>query len=305
MAQSASLSTDRQLPAGNEIFLDHVGHFVADPDAAAGALARAGFAPTPVSVQTGPGPGGAQLTGTGNITAMLRRGYIEALFKAAATPLGRELETAMARYPGLHLVAFSVADAARAHRRLGDSGFRMQPLVEMQRPVDAGGRDGIAAFTIARLEPGEMAEGRIQMLTHRTEDMVWQPRWLSHPNGALGLASVSIVVADLDEASDRFARFTGRAARPSSHGRSIDLDRGRVDLVTAEACTRMLPEVAIPALPFIAAYAISVGSLDLVQGILRRNALAARRLGESLVAPFPDALGRGAWLFAEVADDES
>ena len=300
MAQRASSPTDRQLPAGNEIFLDHVGHFVADPDAAAGALARAGFAPTPVSVQTAPDGG---LTGTGNITAMLRRGYIEALFKTAATPLGRELETGMARYPGLHLVAFAVADAAAAHRRLGGSGFRMQPLVEMQRLVDAGGRNGTAAFTIARPAPGEMPEGRIQTLTHRTEDMVWQPRWLSHPNGALGLASVSIVVADLDEASDRFARFTGRTARPSSRGRSIDLDRGRVDFVTAEACEDILPEVAIPALPFIAAYEISVGSLDLVQGILSRNAVASRRLGESLVAPFPDALGRGAWLFAEVADD--
>ena len=34
-----------------------------------------------------------------------------------------------------------------------------------------------------------MAEGRIQTLTHHTEDAVWQPRWLAHPNGALGLAS--------------------------------------------------------------------------------------------------------------------
>jgi Glyoxalase-like domain len=296
VAQSASLPTDRQLPAGNQIFLDHVGHFIADPGAAAGALARAGFAPTPVSVQTG--PDGA-LTGVGNITAMLGRGYIEALFKTAATPLGRELETAMARYPGLHLVAFAVADAAAAHRRLGAAGFRMQPLVEMQRPVDAGGHDGTAAFTIARPVPGEMPEGRIQLLTHRTEDMVWQPRWLSHPNGALGLTSLLIVAADLNEAADRFARFTGRATRPSSHGHSIDLDRGRIDLMTAEACAQMLPELPIPALPFIAAYEISVGSLDVVQGILSRNALASRRLGESLVVPFPEPLGHGAWLFTE------
>jgi hypothetical protein len=43
-----------------------------------------------------------------------------------------------------------------------------------------------------------MAEGRMQMLTHRTEAMVWQPRWLSHPNGALALASVMIAVSDAD-----------------------------------------------------------------------------------------------------------
>ena len=93
---------------------------------------------------------------------------------------------ALARYPGVHLAAFAVADAAAAHRRLGEAGFRMQPLVEMQRPVETGDGPGTAAFTIARLAPGQMPEGRIQMLTHHTEDTVWQPRWLTHPNGALG-----------------------------------------------------------------------------------------------------------------------
>ena len=68
---------DRQLPLGEETFLDHVGHFVRDPQAASGALARAGFAPTPVSVQVNPGADGSErLTGTGNVTAMLSRGYI-------------------------------------------------------------------------------------------------------------------------------------------------------------------------------------------------------------------------------------
>ena len=63
---------DRQLPLGEETFLDHVGHFVRDPQAASGALARAGFAPTPVSVQVNPGADGSErLTGTGNVTAML------------------------------------------------------------------------------------------------------------------------------------------------------------------------------------------------------------------------------------------
>ena len=177
--------------------------------------ARAGFAPTPVSVQVNPDPAGGapQLTGTGNVTAMFSRGYIEVLFKTADTPLGRELEAAMARYPGVHLAAFAVADAAAAHRRLAEAGFRVRPLVEMQRPVDTGAGAGTAAFTLARVEPGEMPEGRIQILTHRTEHMVWQPRWLSHPNGALGLSSVMIAVADVEEAAQRFARFTGRAAR--------------------------------------------------------------------------------------------
>ncbi|HEY2226431.1 MAG TPA: VOC family protein [Xanthobacteraceae bacterium] len=296
----AEAQADRQLPLDEEIFLDHVGHFVRDPLAASRALARAGFAPTPLSVQTQPDPVGGvpHLTGTGNVTAMFTRGYAEVLFKTADTPLGQELDAGLARYAGLHLVALAVADAAAAHARLGGSGFRMRPLVHMQRPVDASGKPGTAAFTVARLEPGEMPEGRIQLLTHRTEDMVWQPRWLAHPNGALGLTGVVIAVSDMDEAARRFARLTGRVARASAIGQTIDLDRGCVDLVKVSTFSQMFPRLPIPSLPFIGAYGISVRSLDLVRRILGDGELSTQRIGSSLVATFPAELGCGAWIFS-------
>src|SRR5262245_20437968 len=235
--QDARREADRQLPLAAEIFLDHVAHFVRNPDAARQALTRAGFAPTLVSVQVNADPGGGapQVTGTGNVTAMFSRGYIELLFKTADTPLGREFDAAIGRHPGLHLVAFAADDAANEHRRLAEAGFRVRPLVDMRRPVDTGAGAGTAAFSVARVEPGEMPEGRIQILTHRTERMVWQPRWLSHPNGALGLSHVVIAVADVAEAAQRFARFTGREARPCPGGQTIELDRGRVDLATGDA----------------------------------------------------------------------
>jgi Glyoxalase-like domain len=300
VVQDSRSQADRQLPVGGEIFLDHVGHFVRDPEAASRALARAGFAPTPLSVQVNPGPDGTtRLTGTGNVTAMFARGYIEVLFKTADTPLGRELERAIARHAGVHLAAFAVADAAAAHGRLTNEGFRMQPLVQMQRPVDTGTAPGTAAFTLARVEGGEMPEGRIQILTHRTEAMVWQPRWLSHPNGARALTHLTIAVADLEEAAQRFARFTGRDATPSSLGQTIELDRGRVDLVTADGFAQMLPDIPIPSLPFVGAYGIKVASLAALGDMLRGSGLKTRPHRQGLVAAFPAELGHGAWLFTE------
>jgi hypothetical protein len=299
--QAARPEADRQLPLADEIFLDHVGHFVRDPEAASRALARAGFSPTPVSVQTNPDPAGGtpQLTGTGNVTAMFSRGYIEALFKTADTPLGRELDAGLARYPGVHLAAFAVTDASAAHRRLAGEGFRMQPLVEMQRPVDTGGAPGTAAFTLARLEPGEMPEGRIQILTHRTEQMVWQPRWLSHPNGALGLTSVAIAVADAADAARRFARLTGRPATPATFGQTIELDRGRIGLVGPNSFARILPEVPVPSLPFIGAYGIKVRSLSAIDDLLKHAGIRTRWTDDGLFAVWPEELGQGAWVFEE------
>jgi Glyoxalase-like domain len=172
----------------------------------------------------------------------------------------------------------------------------------MQRPVETINGSATAVFTVARVEPGEMAEGRLQMLTHHTEDTVWQPRWLVHPNGALGLASLAIAVTDVEETAKRLTRFTGRPAVKTRAVQAIRLDRGRIELVTGDALTEALPEIAIPSLPFMVAYGVTVKSLDTVASVLREGKLTSRRSGDCLIARFPDALGYGAWLFAERND---
>ena len=282
--------TDRQLPTGDEIFLDHVGHFVRDPDAASQALARAGFAPTPISVQVNPDPAGGapRPTGTGNVTAMLRRGYLEMLFKTADTPLGRELDDAIQRYAGVHLAAFSVADAANAHARLDAAGFKTRPLVQLERPVGTQSGTGKAAFTVARVEPQAMAEGRIQILTHHTEDTVWQKRWLSHPNGALALVDVVVAVADPDEAAQRYARFTDRPAAANAWGYAIVLERGRVQLASVDAAEAILAGPPDAGPPFMCGYGIAVKSLDQ----LRHGRCAA--FSTKHQAPSPSSGGKGA-----------
>jgi glyoxalase-like protein len=298
--RASSTEVDRQLPVDGEIFLDHVGHFVRDAEAASRALARAGFAPTPQSVQSNPD---GTLTGTGNVTAMFSRGYIEVLFKTADTPLGREFDLALAGHAGVHLAAFSVADAGGQHRRLSDAGFAMRPLVQFQRPVETETGADVAAFTVVRPERGAMAEGRIQILAHRTEHTVWQPRWLTHRNGALGLVDLVVIGADVAEATGRFVRFTGREAKPTKYGQALVLDRGQVQLFSNDAFAAMFAEIAIPPLPFIGAYAVRVQSIATAEALLRQEGMTVRRLGAALVVPFPQELGAGAWLFVENAAD--
>ncbi|MGP0092340.1 MAG: VOC family protein [Xanthobacteraceae bacterium] len=295
---------DAQLPQGQQVFLDHVGHFVRDREAARAALVRAGFAPTPISIQENADPGGKlRPTGTGNVTAMLRRGYIEVLFKTADTPLGLELDAAMARHAGVHLAAFSVADAAQVHGRLARDGFRVRPLAALQRPVATESGEASAAFTVTRVEPGEMPEGRIQFLTHRTEDAVWQQRWLTHPNTALGLQGLLIAVADPDAASERFARFTGKSAHANRFGRVLQLDRGHLQFVTADCFAELIPGVPLPSMPFMGTYGIAVRSLATLAGRLRETGIQAKDERRAVIASFPEPLGQGAWVFVEAGAD--
>jgi len=298
--QPPSAEADRQLPVGEEIFLDHVAHFVRDIGAAQRALSACGFATTPISIQVAPGAGGEPApTGTGNVTAMFRRGYIEVLFKTADTPLAREFDAALANHAGLHLAAFTVADAAKARERLAASGFRVRDLVRMERPVDTAAGPSKAAFTIARVEPGVMPEGRIQILTHHTEHAVWQPRWLSHPNSAAGLIDVVIAVADVQEAARRFSRFTGRAAAMTPDGAVIRLDRGGIYLVNHERASEKLPEVAFATVPFMLGYALRVASLAAAEAAVTAAGLQWHAFEGGIAAAFPTALGEGAWFFVE------
>lgn len=250
-----------QTPAGDEIFLDHVGWFVPDIKTAARQFETLGFVLTPLVAQYNADPesGAPVPAGTGNRCAMLRRGYLEILTVSdgADTPLARQFNDALARYTGIHLIAFTIDDAAEAHARLAAGGFYPLPPVHLRRPL-ALSEDGEAevAFTVLRVPPGVMEEGRIQMLRQETPDLVWQEHLLARDNGVAALAGVLLCVDNPAAASDRFARFTGRPVKGGDDYRVIDLDRGRLAFASPPACQSLLPGLPIPATPFIAAVAL-------------------------------------------------
>lgn len=208
-----------QLPQPRAVFLDHIAHFVPAMDAAAQALERCGFRLTPFTAQTNRVDGNPIPAGTGNRCVMFRRGYLEILAATADTPLAQQLTERLARHVGLHLAAFGTADAAFERQRLAASGFPVLPLVDMRRPVTTERGEEWARFTIARIADGIMPEGRMQFLTHHTEELVWREPYLDHPNGARSLRSVWIAATDPAEAVQRFARFTGRPVRQEARSR--------------------------------------------------------------------------------------
>jgi hypothetical protein len=286
----------KQVPESGQIFLDHVAHFVPAMDRAAEALERCGFRLTPFTAQTNWEDGKPVSAGTGNRCAMLRRGYIEILAATADTPLAQQLNGRLLRHVGLHLAAFSAADAAGEHHRLAAAGFPVLPLVDMRRPVITGEGEKWARFTIARIAPGVMPEGRTQFLTHHNEELVWRTSFPDHPNGALALLAVWIAAADPDEAAERFARFTGRALRRETEVSTISLERGGVRVGTSGFLEREFGIVSGPPQPYFAAYEIEVESLDRLCEHLASAGLAGTPLSDGLALSLPPSLG-GAIIF--------
>ncbi len=291
----------RQLPEPGAVFLDHVAHFVPAIDPAAVALERCGFRLTPFTLQTNRLDGKRVPAGTGNRCAMLSCGYVEILAATGQTPLARQLEERLARHVGVHLAAFSSADTADEHRRLGDAGFPVLPLVDMRRPVATENGEEEARFTIARITSGVMPEGRTQFLTHHTEKLVWREPYLDHPNGAQALLALWVAADDPDEPARRFARFTGRPARCSGGVATIALDRGSLRFASRGYLQDEFGIAPGPSLPYIAAYEIAIVDLARLSILLDLASLAARPVAGGLAVCLPPSLG-GAIVFRAQAE---
>ena len=258
----------RQLPAGGEIFLDHVGWYVPDLDDVGRAFGRLGFPLTPYSVHgdRDPESGAIIAQGSANRLALLEQGYLEFLtdVEGTDTKVGTHLRREMDRYIGVHLTAFSVFDAVAEADRLAGDGFRLQPTVHLRRTIEgADGADVEVAFTVVRAAFGSIPEGRIQTLAHHTPEHLWQRRYMAEANALIGLAEVVFSVADPTASAGRLAKFTGRSAIETETGMSVPLDRGKLTFFEPKDVPRQLGIQAMPEAP--ATVAIGLVSRDLAK----------------------------------------
>ena len=251
----ANWMQDCFVPDIGQVFLDHVGLFVADLDAIPAWFTRLGFTLTPRAMHMHRDVAGREApSGTSNHCAMFREGYLEILGATADTPLAAQLKARLARYPGVHLIAFAAADADARHAALDQTDLAPLPLVHLQRPIDLdGGPTATGRFSVIRMPPDSMPEGRIQVVTHHTPELVWQPRFLTHANGVEALTEVLVCVDDPAEAAGRFGRLLTRPARTADGAAEVDLNRGGIRFLTPDRLALELPDLTPPSLPFIAA----------------------------------------------------
>ena len=282
-----------QVPAPGELVLDHVAHFVPHVDAASSALKKLGFILAPFSEQSHRAEPGGPLVpaGTGNRCVMFREGYLEFLTPTGDTPVASQLRSAIKRYTGVHLVAFGTAAPEADHARLAKAGFGPLPPVALQRQIGTATGEGTARFTVVRVPPGTMPEGRIQFCQQHTPELLWQQRWLDHHNRAAALSGVMLGVADAREAAQRFARYTGLLAQLGGSMWRISTARGYLLFVDRETLHRRLDVVA-PSLPWIAGYVLKSEDIAETGDCLRESGVPVHVLGsQRLLVKLPAALG--------------
>lgn len=247
-----------RFPQADEIFLDHVGIFVPEFEASAAALERLGFLLTPLAVHESALEPGAPLTrlGTANRCAMLREGYLEMLGPVGDTPMARHVRRRLARYPGLHLIAFSACDPERWHGLMRERGLNPDPIARIQRPTPTPDGPRLVRGSIVRPPVDSWPEARVQTVFHETPEIMWPEPYLEHANGAEAITSMLIVVENVIEVAERFAEITDRPVSAEGRRRRIVLDRGSLLIADTNEAMSLLPGLQIPALPFCAAIAL-------------------------------------------------
>jgi hypothetical protein len=180
--------------------LDHAAYFLPDIASASAALTALGYTLTPFSSQSHRLDPGAPLTpaGTGNRCVMLPYSYLEFLTPTLQTPNAAALRAAISRYTGTHLVAFGTESALVDYERLVDAGFAPLPPVVLQRQVGIETSEATARFTVVRLPPAAMAEGR--------SGEAW---WLNTARGYLVFVSPALLQQKLGVAAPTLPWIAG------------------------------------------------------------------------------------------------
>lgn len=263
--------------------IDHSVLYTTDMDATATTYEALGFTLTPLSMHMGSDrPGGERKPmGAGNRCALFGRTYLELLGlfgDGSVDPWN--IRPLIAQYEGLHGCSFGCEDAEAVEKRLREAGLSPSGVLPLQRDVETPDGMATARFQAVHLDRALTPEGLIHIARHLTPELIHQPRYLHHANGATQLHSVLLVVddADLEATVARYARTLGTEPVAEGPRHVLPLPVGRMEIVAVSAFGDVLPGEPVPALPYFAGQAVAVKDIGVARALVEGNGFTVREL---------------------------
>lgn len=224
--------------------LDHPVIAVHDMAASRAAYERLGFTVA---------PRGSHLEwGTGNWCIMFPSDYLELRGIIDGGKYTHHLDEFLAAHgEGLMGMAFGAVDAGESHRLLVERGLHPQPVRTLTRNFEVPGGPLQPQFSLCFLDPAETPGlMSVVLCQHLTPELLRRSEWMQHPNGALGVRSITGVVNDLDAAAEAHAKLFGLHAL-DRRGELLVIQVGRnqsIRLATRRKFAKMCADVEPPPL---------------------------------------------------------
>jgi catechol 2,3-dioxygenase-like lactoylglutathione lyase family enzyme len=182
--------------------LDHVIIAVRDLERARMGWTRLGFTLTPRGRHLG--------QGTANYCIMFERDYLELLGFAERDEHAERLAAFLARREGPMAVAFAPEGSpAQAGAALAALGLHPSEPRALGRQLELPEGTVVPRFSLTTLAAEETPALDCFLCAHLTPELVRRPEWLAHPNGAVGINSVHLLVEDTAPLLPAYDRLFG------------------------------------------------------------------------------------------------
>ncbi|CAA7619395.1 VOC family protein [Magnetospirillum sp. SS-4] len=263
--------------------LDHVIIAVRDLDAAAETFRRLGF--------TLSSRGNHAEWGTANLCLMFGDDYLELLAAVAEGGPAERVRAFTREREGLMGLVFASDDAAADSRRLG-----LGEPGGLSRTVETASGPQLARFVAQPLPPEATPGVGSFLCQHLTPEVLRQPGWLDHPNGAVGIASVTALVADPVGLMPAWDRLIGPAASTATDETvTVHTGTSLVFLCRPDDLDQLHPEAdeePVPPPPAMVAMTITVSDTDAAARLLAANGIGfGRDAGGTIRIPRSEACG--------------
>ena len=197
--------------------LDHVVVMVDGIDAAQTAYMRLGFQVQP--------RGFHKKLGTANHLMIFDKDYFEILGIVEDTPFNAERREWLKQGGGLANVALATDGADLAFEAFEKAGLHPDAPLGFDRAVEIAGKTEHAAFRTVRIPKIHMPVVGFFVCEHLTPQFVYRPEWAKHPNGARGVAGVTVIAEQPAKWTGELEKYFG-AGSARRAGAQLVVDTG-------------------------------------------------------------------------------
>src|SRR5258708_1111755 len=184
--------------------LDHVVVMVDGIDAAQRAYERLGFQVQP--------RGFHKKLGTANHLMIFDTDYFEILGIVEDTPFNAERREWLKDGGGLANVALATDGADTSFEAFKAAGLNPDAPLFFDRAVEVAGKTEHAQFRTVRIPKTNMPVVGFFVCEHITPQFVYRTEWAKHPNGARGLAGVTVIAEQPAKWSAELKKYFGAAS---------------------------------------------------------------------------------------------
>ena len=248
--------------------LDHVVVMVDGIDAAEKQYEKLGFQVQP--------RGFHKKLGTANHLMIFDHDYFEILGVVEPTPYNAERRDWLKQGGGLANVALATDGADLACEAFTAAGLDPDAPLDFDRAVEIGGRTEHARFRTVRIPKTNMPVVGFFVCEHLTPQFVYRSEWAKHPNGARGIAGVTVIAEQPAKWTAELEKYFGAGSvRREGDGIVADTGTQPVRYLTRQAYVARYPGVT-PVRPgdHPALLHIRVDSLPTCEALLQKNGVA-------------------------------